>query len=1227
MKNVRIDWVVVITATVLALSGCGGGCGGCGMEPIPGGFPPAKRTPNAVQVRVTPTALAAISANPATLLGNLAGGMGGILKFNVPASCGGSTPICCPNNNPVNPCGPIDIDLTKQVGDLPRLELRPAQGASRLDVTVRARVKTEMDIPVKVPVVGDCAIKIDTTAGSTKDIQIDAPISFVQDATAGTTRIAVGDVTLNNLASEDVKLNGGIGCQLANLGLGFFLGILKDQLTGAIKSAIQDQTCKACPSGMVGECGGFATACTNNVCMEGADCLQELGIDGRLRGSGLFGSLSPGTLGAIDLYEVAGGYATSNNNGLALGLLGGILPAGTDRDRCGPPGTAPAAVTIPQSAFFQGNVRPDNNLGFDVGFGIHKSQLAEFAFAGYDGGLLCLTIGGSTVAQLNTDTIGLLSRSLGDLVETSSPMALGLRPQSPPVITLGKNRFTTDAMGNSVLSEPLLDLKFTQMEIDFFASVDDQYIRVFTVVADVHLPIGLQVMGMGKLTPVLGSISDAFTNVTVKHTEAVTETPAQLAALFPTLLNLVLPQLSGGLSPISLPSIGGLDLSVVDITAVDNDTFLAIFANLVVAPAIAPHVDTHATLAGVTEPARDVARAPSRWKGARAPSVELGLSTTTGGARHEWAYRINGGTWSAWSTNPRPSVSSASFWLPGQHRIEVVGREVGRPETIDDSPEVIEVVLGGDLALPGDRTAKISPFHGQSGGTGCACDSGGSPAGAAPLALVLLMIMLPWRRIVRRMRRARALRLGPVVWGAAIALSPGCSCSSAPCGDTACLDGELPNGGLGRFTSIAGDDSRVMVATYDTGLGDLVVVDATDPAKLGLVVVDGIPDGVTPTYDPGTYRGGIEDAGPDVGAWTSIALIGGKAKVAYQDRTEGETALKYAYEKKVGQWASYVLDPSNGLENVGSHAAMTVDGSGHPAIAYLSVGNDDGMGHRTTELRLARAGSADPKDLTDWTVHVIASGTGTCAGLCNPGQACIAGAAAGDPEVCTTVETSCAPACGSGDACIAGACATEIPKPTVAQLATGTGLYVNLTPLADGRLAATYYDRNKRALVLAVESSAGASTFAETVLDQVTPGDRGMWTSTVADGAGVLHIAYQDALGDQLMYTSWNGSPGTPEVVDDGQRAGDRTHPVGAGASIYLVNGSPTIAYQDGMTADVYVATKSGATWSKNALASGPLLDGFSIAVTTVHASTAYAAWGAIDPSAAPNRNLVVVKP
>ena len=447
---------------------------------------------------------------------------------------------------------------------------------------------------------------------------------------------------------------------------------------------------------------------------------------------------------------------------------------------------------------------------------------------------------------------------------------------------------------------------------------------------------------------------------------------------------------------------------------------------------------------------------------------------------------------------------------------------------------------------------------------------------------------------------------------------PGCDCGSAPCGDVECLPGELAPGALGRWTSIAADSSRVLVATYDHVLGDLVVVDVTDPDAPARLVVDGVPADVTPTYDPSTYRGGIEGAGPDVGAWTSIAIAGGNAMVAYQDREAG--ALKLAYEHSAGKWSSHVVDNTPGAE-VGRYASVAIDGDGRPAIAYVALGLDPGDGTRTTELRLARASTASPDSSSRWTTSVIASGRGTCAGLCGSGEACIA---VMDGQACTAVTSDCAASCASDEACVAGAC-TEKIQATVADIGTGTGLFVSLVALLDGRLAAAYYDRNARSLVLAVEDGVGASTFTETVLHE-GPGDRGLWASAVVDASGVVHVAYQDAIGDQLLYTtvdlSLGVAPGTPEVVDDGQRDGDRPHPVGAAAAIFLHGGAPAIAYQDGMTADVYLATTPGA-WSHSAIASGPLLDGFSIGATTGRGDL-YLAWHRLDPAQEPASTLHV---
>jgi hypothetical protein len=486
-------------------------------------------------------------------------------------------------------------------------------------------------------------------------------------------------------------------------------------------------------------------------------------------------------------------------------------------------------------------------------------------------------------------------------------------------------------------------------------------------------------------------------------------------------------------------------------------------------------------------------------------------------------------------------------------------------------------------------------------------------------------VLLPLARVRRRAARiARAARrLGAVAWLAAIAMLPGCSCGADYCGETACLEGDIEGGGVGRFTSIAADAKRVLVATYDHGLGDLVVVDVTDAARPRKLAVDGIPRDVTPTHAKDSYRQGIEEPGPDVGAWTSIAISGGRAKVAYQDRDSG--ALKYAFEKDEGEWESYVVDGGDSGEEVGRYASMVIDAEGRPAIAYLAIGLDDGSGKRVTELRLARSATREPDD-GDWTSSVIAAAPGSCAGLCGGGEACVQDAPSGF-EACKAITADCTAACGAGDACISGACTAAIAAPTMATLPGGTGLYVSLVVLPDGRLAAAYYDRTARALKLAVESAAGSSELAETELHGGASGDRGMWASAVVDDGGTIHIAYQDAIGDQLLYTTWSDAPGTPEVVDDGVRAGDRTHPVGAGASIYLVGGAPAIAYQDGMTADVYVATRGGASWTPTALSTGPRLDGISIGAAVGPGGVPYLAWDRLDPALSPPHTLAVENP
>lgn len=1280
---------------LLFAAGCAGDGCSC-MQPIPGGFPPEERVANAAQIRVSDTGLAAVESDPAALIGGLLGdGMG--LEFDIPPACGSddNPQICCDGNGqPMAECGPVIIDLDEQPGDAARLEVNPAQGASQIELVVRARVYTAMALPISYDTglfTANCDATIDTRSSGNESLTLRATINLPQDATAGTTRIEVAATSVEDLDDGDIDLDGGFDCTVGSWFIGFFIDTLAGFIEDTISDMITEQVCKQCPSGDVDECGPFADSCTDNICMKAdSTCLQELGIAGRLSGASLLGSFSPGTVGKLDLYEVAGGYASTNSNGVSLGMLGGALPAGAERERCGPPATQPAPVSVPVSSFFQGNTRPDTGAPFGFGFGMHQHNLDLLAWSAYDGGILCLNVGTRTVDLLTSDTLAILMPSLIDLLHgENAQLVLGLRPQSPPAMPLGLNT-TTEVGGETVIDDPLLDISFDGLELDFYAMVDDQFIRVMTLRTDVNLPLNLEVDENGELLPVLGDLENAFTNIEVENSEALAETPEELADKFPAVLSLALPLLADGLGTFALPELGGLSIVVQPdgITSVEGETFLAIFGDLVVGPAaMAAPVHTEARLVARHVPSHEVFRA-RRLDRAQRPSFTFELGGTAADGTHaelEFSFRVNGGLWSPYTRSRQVTLDRDAFWLQGRHTIEIRAREVGRPETTDPTPVVFEPIVdtvppevvvtrptadavqvmatdnvskkrlrmryrlaGGDWAeapvpaaielggqapesleievfdetgnargVTGDGlTRPVVGFHGSGGEGGCECRSGQRP-GAGGLLLCALTLLGLMGRTWRRRLAALARRAAPMlVLVIAAGMLPACNCGGTPgpsCENDECLEGEVERGPTGRWSSVAADSSRAVVSAYDETLGDLVVIDITaDPYVY--TAVDGVPPDVAPVYEPDTYRGGVTQPGPDVGGWTSIALAGGQARVAYQDRDNG--ALKYAAESDDG-WQVHTVDPGAG-HTAGLYTSIAIAPDGAPAIAYMATDIDDGSGAMSSELRYAKASSANPGGEGDWTITVIESAPSSCAGTCGSGLACVDD---GTGQQCVVPTSDCNDSCGSDEVCSTGVCVVAVPEPTAHDLPHGSGLFADLVYLSDGRAAVVHYDRNLGDLVMHVDDG----DWTRIDLHAGADSDTGMWASAAVDGSGTVHVAYQDALGDQLLYTSWaGGQVGPVEVVDDGVREGDRPHPVGASASV-MVDGSGLvkIAYQDGATADLVLATRSGDSWERKDLLTGDLLHGFH--VDAAAGATTYITSYMYDRALYPPGDLVVV--
>ncbi len=1200
MKTWRGKKLVTVLATLFAGGCAGDGCGGC-VAPTPGGFPPDSRIENAGQLRLTNHAIDALEADPAALVASFLGSD----EFDLPPSCGGDDPyVCCTEGGgqPLPPpCGPIRLDLVRQAGDSPRLVITPVDGQTQVNVTARARIATVNSLPIEYSG-ANCDIDVVTDGnGDLDDVTLQLGLDLVQDPDSGTTRVEVLSTNFSGLETDDVSISGGVACFLADV---FLKGFVVDQVTGVIEGLVGDmlvdQLCASCPGGSVDECSAFADACEDGVCMKGGECEQQLGIAGRLAAGAVLGGFSSGQAGSMDIYEVAGGYARSDNNGLSLGLWGGMLPAGAERDRCGPPAEPPAAVDVAISNAFLGNTRPDTGDPYGVGLGLHQHEIDQLSWAAYESGFVCANIGTPAVPLLNSDSLSLVIRSLPNLLHgRTSPLYIGLRPQRPPVIQIGPNTFVDDGSGEMVIDQPLLDVTLEQAELDVYVMVDDQYVRIMTIVADIHLPIGMDVDPDGALLPVIGAVDDALSNLSVKNSEALIETPEELAETLPAIINVALPALGGALGPIELPGLGPLAIQVQPggITSVEDNAFVAVYGDVALATAAARarprRVDTAARIAATRAPGGDELVAGAH------PTIELELGR--GEANLEHSYRIDRGSWSPYTRARRVSLARPWLELPGRHRIEVRAREIGRPLTADKTPRVLEVPLYAAPGVPardggGARLdAPVVQFHGQSSDSGCDCRAGGGSS--AGLALLVAAVLLGLRR--RRADLAVLLFL-------ALA-APGCSCGSedvecsGPGGE--CMEGEVPRGPTGRWSSLDMDGDRLVAAAYEESLGDLVFIEVGDDLAQEVEVVDGIPDGALPTF-AGGYRDGIVEPGPDVGAYTSIKLRGGDALIAYHD-LEGKRLKLARQDGDHWNLSEVDVDPF-GLARVGLYASLAILDDGRPAIAYMAVGVDDGSGGRLAQLRYAVASDGAPSQNGDWVITTIDERLVSCAGLCGDGKVC---ALMDGEERCASPTTDCPEECGEEAACIAGTCTPAIADPPSYDIPNGVGLWVSQVLLPDGRPAVVYYDRNGGDLYLAEQVN---GTWEIDSLDAGEGSDTGMWCDALVDGDGTVHVAYQDAVGDRLLYTSWSdGTAGPIEVIDDGVRAGEtRTHPVGASATLFIdAGGAIAVAYQDGALSDAVIARRTSGSWTRDDLLTGLLLDGFHISGVSKEGRSALASY------------------
>jgi MYXO-CTERM domain-containing protein len=507
---------------------------------------------------------------------------------------------------------------------------------------------------------------------------------------------------------------------------------------------------------------------------------------------------------------------------------------------------------------------------------------------------------------------------------------------------------------------------------------------------------------------------------------------------------------------------------------------------------------------------------------------------------------------------------------------------------------------GGELLvfardeLGNQTVAIVAPFHGQAGSSGCSCETTGRPGAGSLLLFGLVGIGLMRRRrgssqlarcaaaLAKRLTASRTLRT-LVTFSAIVLVSslvPACSCgknqgqsceTAEDCGPDFCDPGELPfcidnlclcsddlpQGRIGLYSDVATGAGTIWVSAYASTYGDLVVAQATGgriPTE-SWEWVDGVPDG--PVIVPGSkIRGGIEDKGPDVGMYTSIAVtVDGTPMVSYFDRTNA--ALKFA-AKVGGSWQIHTvqqgtsqIDPGTGGVLVGMYTSLTLrTDDGRPGIAYLAHIQD--ANGRRAEVRYAAAQTALPSSSGDWQTW--------------------------------TVDTAAIP---------------DNPD-EIYPLPGGLGLFVDSARNPQNQApVVVYYDRTNGDLKLSRFNPASGQFATPVILDGTNGVDAGWSPAVQVDANGVAHVVYVDANGDDLMYMT-DAANATRETIDDGYRIVGMTvdglpkpehHFVGDDANIVLPPGGlPIVAYQNATTHELLYATRGNdGKWTRQTVAGGPV--------------------------------------
>jgi hypothetical protein len=212
----------------------------------------------------------------------------------------------------------------------------------------------------------------------------------------------------------------------------------------------------------------------------------------------------------------------------------------------------------------------------------------------------------------------------------------------------------------------------------------------------------------------------------------------------------------------------------------------------------------------------------------------------------------------------------------------------------------------------------------------------------------------------------------------------------------------------------------LFISAYDGTYGDLVM---GRHGRLSgqlddLAYIDGVPKSGAVVADPSGPRGGREDPGPNVGAYTSIALQNDAPRIAYYD-LDTRDLLYAALDAESGQWSISLIDDgrdgaATGDDDVGRFASLLIDAAGIAHVTYYAH-RASASGRWVTTPMYARARTMAPDGYDDWE-RIPIDPVAECPVTCAQTELCADNGAA-DPE-CLPARDDCDPACGCGEVCV-----------------------------------------------------------------------------------------------------------------------------------------------------------------------------------------------------------------